>query len=106
MSSTSRRSFLKTSAAAATVVSLATRRLAAAPHGVPIGLQLYSVRDLLPKDFDGTLSKLAAAGYSRWRLPATMAAPPPSSATPWTRPACAASALTTPLAQLRPHLDE
>lgn len=30
---------------------------------LPIGLQLYSVRNLLPKDFDGTLEKLAAAGY-------------------------------------------
>jgi len=30
---------------------------------MPIGLQLYSVRDLLPKDFDGTLHQLAAAGY-------------------------------------------
>ncbi len=63
MSSTSRRSFLKASAAAAAAASLATRRLSAAPLGVPIGLQLYSVRALLPKDFDGTLSKLAAAGY-------------------------------------------
>jgi sugar phosphate isomerase/epimerase len=30
---------------------------------MPIGLQLYSVRNLLPKDFEGTLQKLAAAGY-------------------------------------------
>jgi sugar phosphate isomerase/epimerase len=35
----------------------------AAPVRLPIGLQLYSVRNLLPKDFDGTLQKLAAAGY-------------------------------------------
>jgi len=61
MSSTSRRRFLEASAAAA--ASLATRRLSAAPLGVPIGLQLYSVRELLPKDFDGTLAKLASAGY-------------------------------------------
>jgi len=56
----SRRTFLKTSAAAATV---AARRLAAAPLTEPIGLQLYSVRELLPKDCDGTLHQLAAAGY-------------------------------------------
>jgi sugar phosphate isomerase/epimerase len=31
---------------------------------MPIGLQLYSVRELLPKDFDGTLHKVAAAGYT------------------------------------------
>jgi sugar phosphate isomerase/epimerase len=31
---------------------------------LPIGLQLYSVRELLPKDFDGTLAKVRAAGYT------------------------------------------
>jgi sugar phosphate isomerase/epimerase len=39
-------------------------RLAAKPVAQPVGLQLYSVRDLLPKDFDGTLAKLRAAGYT------------------------------------------
>ena len=29
----------------------------------PIGLQLYTVRDLLKQDFDGTLSRVAAIGY-------------------------------------------
>jgi sugar phosphate isomerase/epimerase len=61
MSSTSRRNFLKATGAAA-VASIAARHLSAAPLRQPIGLQLYSVRELLPKDFDGTLSKLAAAG--------------------------------------------
>jgi sugar phosphate isomerase/epimerase len=37
--------------------------MAAPPLSLPIGLQLYSVRELLPKDFDGTLHKLAAVGY-------------------------------------------
>jgi len=63
MRSTSRRSFLKASAAVVAAASIASRRLSAAPLGVPIGLQLFSVRELLPKDFDGTLAKLAAAGY-------------------------------------------
>ncbi len=31
---------------------------------LPIGLQLYSVRQLLAKDFDGTLRKIKAAGYT------------------------------------------
>jgi sugar phosphate isomerase/epimerase len=31
---------------------------------MPIGLQLYSVRELLPKDFDGTLRKIREAGYT------------------------------------------
>jgi sugar phosphate isomerase/epimerase len=30
---------------------------------VPLGLQLYSVRDQLPKDYDGTLKELGALGY-------------------------------------------
>jgi sugar phosphate isomerase/epimerase len=37
--------------------------LMANPLGLPIGLQLYSVRDLLPKDYDGTLRQLGALGY-------------------------------------------
>lgn len=30
---------------------------------VPLGLELYSVRDLLPKDYEGTLKQVAALGY-------------------------------------------
>jgi sugar phosphate isomerase/epimerase len=33
------------------------------PLGLPVGLQLYSVRDLLPKDYEGTLRQLGAIGY-------------------------------------------
>ena len=32
--------------------------------GLPLGMQLYSLRELLPKDFDGTLKAIAAAGYT------------------------------------------
>ncbi len=35
----------------------------AAPLGLPIGLQLYTVGDDLARDFDGTLARVAAAGY-------------------------------------------
>jgi sugar phosphate isomerase/epimerase len=31
--------------------------------GLPLGLQLYSVREFLPKDYDGTLRQLGAMGY-------------------------------------------
>ena len=61
----SRRTFLKASGAAVTVTCANARRLAAAPLRLPIGLQLYSVRELLPKDFDGTLRKLSAVGYTQ-----------------------------------------
>jgi sugar phosphate isomerase/epimerase len=33
------------------------------PLGLPTGLQLYSVRDVLPKDYEGTLKQLSAIGY-------------------------------------------
>ncbi len=63
MGISSRRTFLQASATVAAATSIAGRRLSAAPLTRPIGLQLYSVRELLPKDFDGTLHQLAAAGY-------------------------------------------
>jgi sugar phosphate isomerase/epimerase len=57
----SRRTFVRTAAASAAM--LATRRLWANPLGLPLGLQLYSVRDFLPKDYAGTLKQLGAMGY-------------------------------------------
>src|ERR1700738_1846694 len=62
MIGSSRRDFLKTSGVIA-AAACAGARLAADPLRFPIGLQLYSVRDLLPKDFDGTLHQLSEAGY-------------------------------------------
>lgn len=59
----SRRSFVKTSGAVAAVACVVPQTLSAAPLSVPLGLQLYSVRNLLPKDFDGTLHSLAKFGY-------------------------------------------
>jgi sugar phosphate isomerase/epimerase len=61
----SRRTFLKTasaSAAGAWLCGLAPQ-LMANPLGLPLGLQLYSVRDLLPKDYQGTLRELNQIGY-------------------------------------------
>ncbi len=60
-----RRGFLKSGAG--TVVCgaamLSGRRMLGSPLGLPIGLQLYSVRELLPKDYEGTLRQVAAIGY-------------------------------------------
>jgi sugar phosphate isomerase/epimerase len=61
---TSRRTFLKATGAFGAAACAGVDRLSAAPLKLPIGLQLYSVRDLLPKDFDGTLAQLRAAGYT------------------------------------------
>jgi sugar phosphate isomerase/epimerase len=60
--STSRRSFLKATGAVAACA--AASRLEAKRLRLPIGLQLYSVRNLLPKDFDGTLAQGRKAGYT------------------------------------------
>ena len=62
MSYPSRRSFLKTTAALVAAACAGTRRLAAKSLKFPVGLQLYSVRELLEKDLDGTLVKLKTAG--------------------------------------------
>jgi sugar phosphate isomerase/epimerase len=61
----SRRSFLKAASASAVGAALWNRvpLLMANPLGLPLGLQLYSVREILPKDYEGTLLQLAALGY-------------------------------------------
>src|ERR1700727_1336392 len=60
----SRRTFIKTASASAACGALwSSSPLMANPLGLPIGLQLYSVRELLPKDYDGTLRQLGALGY-------------------------------------------
>jgi sugar phosphate isomerase/epimerase len=53
-----RRTFIGTLGAA----SLAIRHLTAASIQ-KVGVQLYTVRDLMKQDFDGTLAKIAALGY-------------------------------------------
>src|SRR3954467_12361825 len=53
----SRRSFLALSAAAPLVPALAQKK------NVPVGLELYSVRDELAKDLKGTVTAVAKLGY-------------------------------------------
>jgi len=59
----SRRAFVKTSAAAAVALVAAPRLMHAATLHLPLGLQLYSVREMTPKDFAGTLKMVSAAGF-------------------------------------------
>ena len=63
---TSRREFIKLAGAAGVAMLAIPNGFAAAPYplGLPLGLQLYSVRELLPKDFEGTLRAIAASGYT------------------------------------------
>jgi sugar phosphate isomerase/epimerase len=63
MASLTRREFARLGAAV-TAACAAARPLAARTLDLPAGLQLYSVRDLLPKDFEGTLAAVHAAGYA------------------------------------------
>src|ERR1700733_8880218 len=65
MPRTTRRTFLQTATATAVGAAVwnSMPRLMANPLGLPIGLQLYSVRDVLPKDYEGTLKQLSAMGY-------------------------------------------
>jgi len=60
-----RRNFLKTATTAAALTTLPTRFLwAAAEHKIKhIGVQLYTVRDLMKDDFEGTIAKVAQVGY-------------------------------------------
>jgi sugar phosphate isomerase/epimerase len=57
-----RRHFLAGSAAAA-AATLLTRRAGADPLGLPVGIQLYAVRDPMSVDPQDTLKKLYALGY-------------------------------------------
>jgi sugar phosphate isomerase/epimerase len=46
-------------------LALGLPRLGAAPLGMPVGCQTYPVRDILARDFEGTLRQIAAIGYRR-----------------------------------------
>jgi sugar phosphate isomerase/epimerase len=61
----SRRDFLKTSSASLVYSSALLHGASALAKTlkVPLGIQLYSVRQLLPKDYDGTLKQVGALGY-------------------------------------------
>jgi sugar phosphate isomerase/epimerase len=64
MPTTSRRQFLKTTAVATTAAAcLGAFPLHADPLGLPIGCQTWPVREMIVKDFPGTLKQLSAAGF-------------------------------------------
>jgi sugar phosphate isomerase/epimerase len=48
---------------AGATLSVVAGRAGAAPLGLPIGLQLYTIGDALGRDFEGTLKAVAAIGY-------------------------------------------
>jgi len=65
MKSTHRRDFLKqlASAGGALAFGASTGLAAATDWKKQIGLEMYTVRDLTPKDYEGTLAKVAEIGY-------------------------------------------
>jgi len=68
MSSISRRTFLRqgsATAATAALVSALPRELWADPLGLPVGIQIYTVKDVLQNDVPSTLKKLRAIGYGQ-----------------------------------------
>jgi sugar phosphate isomerase/epimerase len=71
MSAISRRAFLQsatTCAAAAGFLSSGPLKLRANPLGMPLGCQTWPVRELIAKDFPGTIKQLAGAGFQTIEL--------------------------------------
>jgi sugar phosphate isomerase/epimerase len=71
MSAISRREFFKKAAADAAVagfIASHAARLRANPLGMPIGCQTWPVRQMIAKDFPGTIKVLADAGFQRIEL--------------------------------------
>jgi sugar phosphate isomerase/epimerase len=71
MFSFSRREFCKiagTQAAALGLLTTGALKLRANPLGMPIGCQTWPVRDMIAKDFPGTLKHLAATGFKSIEL--------------------------------------
>ena len=71
MSAISRREFFKkasTNAAVAGFLSSGARVLHANPLGMPIGCQTWPVREMIAKDFPGTIKQLAEAGFQTIEL--------------------------------------
>src|SRR6266496_3681164 len=70
MSAISRREFVRnaTEATAAALLLSDAMDLRANPLGLPIGCQTWPVREMVAKDFSGTIQKLAQAGFQTIEL--------------------------------------
>ena len=63
MTKTDRRTFLQRLAVGSGALALSSNILDAADWKKQLGLELYTVRDLIDKDLEGTLAKVAEIGY-------------------------------------------
>jgi len=71
MTAISRRKFLQmaaTNSAAAGLLASGVMELRASPLGMPIGCQTWPVREMIAKDFPGTIQQLAEAGFQSIEL--------------------------------------
>ncbi len=71
MTTISRREFLQVAAAGgatAGLISMAAMKLDAKPLGMPIGCQTWPVREMIEKDFPGTIKQLADTGFETVEL--------------------------------------
>ena len=68
MRKVSRRTFTSTGSAVLALGALGVEQSRADPLSIPIGLQLYTVYSELEKDFEGTLSRIAAIGVREVEL--------------------------------------
>jgi sugar phosphate isomerase/epimerase len=103
MSITRRRFISSTSAAAALLYTGVGR---AASLGLPVGLQLYSVRTLLPTDYAGTLKQIGALGYKEVEAAGFFNLPVEQVKTAMQAAGLRCVSAHYPLLLLRQHLDE
>src|SRR5438445_5645029 len=71
MGAISRREFVRNAATCAAVAgfsSTAVMELHANPLGLPLGCQTWPVREMIAKDFPGTIKQLATAGFQTIEL--------------------------------------
>lgn len=64
MKKLTRRDFIQSSLAIGVAIGLTPSLLRAAGKDIPIGVQLYSVRDACAKDFDAALAQIAKMGFT------------------------------------------
>ena len=64
MTKLTRRDFIKCSLVAGAAIGLKPSLLRASEKSIPIGVQLYSVRDDCGKDFDAALARIAKMGFT------------------------------------------
>jgi sugar phosphate isomerase/epimerase len=102
--SMTRRSFLSSSSAAAALLATGVGR--AASLGLPVGLQLYSVRTLLPTDYAGTLKQIAALGYKEVEAAGFFNLPVEQVKAAMQSAGLRCVSAHYPLALLKQHLDE